>query len=237
MGPAGPLSLLSGSPSESPSGSSTPTLSRMICSPASAPQKTTSMPSSRTPACLRIGASCAPAQRALPTPPWKNGRPVLPEHSRVKSTSRRGRPLRSSSVSVCGRVDQAADLQPPVGRRQPRLVVVVDDEEVVGRREPGVELLPHQLDPGWSVGWSSHGRTSSSPGCPGNACAGPATFSTVSPANAAPPPFNRVRRSKSCTSIGPAPLRTTRSRHSSEQALNPRKPRPPATSAGPQEHA
>ena len=92
-----------------PSGSSTPKLSRMICASfRSAPQKTTSMPSSRTPACFRSGASGVPAQRALPTPPMKNGRPVLPEHSSVKSTSRRGRALRSASVSVCGRLTRPA---------------------------------------------------------------------------------------------------------------------------------
>lgn len=76
-----------------------PELSRIVTGPASAPQKTTSMPSSSTPACLSSGASGVPAQRALPTPPMKKGGPVLPEHSMVKSTSRRGRALTSASVS------------------------------------------------------------------------------------------------------------------------------------------
>ncbi len=64
-----------------------PELSRMVTSPASSPQNTTSRPSSEMPARLNKGASGAPAQRALPMPPMKKGNPVLPEHSRVKSTS------------------------------------------------------------------------------------------------------------------------------------------------------
>ena len=41
----------------------------------SVPQKTTSMPSSWTPASSRSGASGVPAQRALPTAPVKTGKP------------------------------------------------------------------------------------------------------------------------------------------------------------------
>lgn len=43
-----------------------------------------------------------PAHRALPMPPLKNGRPVLPEHSTVNVTSWRGRDLISASVSAVG---------------------------------------------------------------------------------------------------------------------------------------
>ena len=44
-------------------------------SPASVPQKTTSMPLSFTPASSRMAASGVPAQAALPMPPMKNGKP------------------------------------------------------------------------------------------------------------------------------------------------------------------
>src|SRR3954467_7947391 len=53
---------------------------------------------------------------------------------------------------------------------------------------------------GFGAGWSSQGSTASAP-CPGNARAGPATCSAVSPATAAPPPFNSVRREISCVTI------------------------------------
>ena len=80
-----------------------PELSRIVTRPASAPQKTTSRPSLSGAACFSTGASGVPAQRALPMPPVKNGKPVFPEHSRVKSSSRRWRDRRSRRVSVCGR--------------------------------------------------------------------------------------------------------------------------------------
>jgi hypothetical protein len=64
----------------------------VVTVPRSAPQKTTSLPYSRTPDASSSGASRAPPHRALPTPPMKKSKPVpvLPEHSRVKSTSCRG---------------------------------------------------------------------------------------------------------------------------------------------------
>ena len=46
-------------------------------SPASVPQKTTSMPLSFTPASSRTAASGVPAQAALPMPPVKNGEAVV----------------------------------------------------------------------------------------------------------------------------------------------------------------
>ena len=144
------------------------------------------MPSSCTPARLRSGASCAPAQRALPTPPWKNGRPVLPEHSRVKSTSRRGRLLEVGQRQRPRPVDQAGDLEPPVGGRQPRLVVVVDDEEVIGRREPGVQLLPHQLVRAGRLAGRSTGEPPPRPGAPETRA--PARPPSAPSAQRTPPP-------------------------------------------------
>ena len=69
----------------------------MVTLPLSAPQNTTSEASFLMPASRSSGASDAPAQRAFPMPPMKNGSPVLPEHSSVKSTARRARCLRSAS--------------------------------------------------------------------------------------------------------------------------------------------
>src|SRR4051794_2112605 len=94
--------------------------------------------------------------------------------------------------------NQAVDAKAPGRRIHLRVVVVADDEELLDGDDEGVELLPLQnleARDGASGGWSSHGMTSS-PGPPGNACAGPATR-TLSPANAAPPPLNKVGRDMS----------------------------------------
>lgn len=96
-------------------------MSRIVTSPLSVPKKTTSMPFSRTPASWRIGASGVPAQRALPIPPVKKGKPWLPEHSTVKTTSCRGRALMSASVSFKGLLTS-----PPMSRDQ-------DLSSIVGR--------------------------------------------------------------------------------------------------------
>src|SRR4051812_14708176 len=74
--------------------------------------------------------------------------------------------------------------------------VVAYKEEVVSRCKPGIQRFPAQQVAderrvGFGAGWSSQGMTSS-PTCP-NACAGPVTRSTASPAKAAPPLFARVR--------------------------------------------
>ncbi len=87
--------------------------SRQVCSPASAPQKTTSLPASSTPTSTSSGASGVPAQVALPTRPLLKGNAELPEHSRVKVTSRRARALRWARLSVVGFATR-----PPIARRQ-----------------------------------------------------------------------------------------------------------------------
>ena len=58
---------------------------------------------------------------------------------------------------------------------------------------------------GFGAGWSSHGITSAAV-CPW-ARAGPVTCNTVSPANAAVPPFNTFRLEISCLSISVLPFR------------------------------
>src|SRR6516165_4433643 len=70
-------------------------MSRTCSSPASAPTKTTSMPLSSSSASRSIAASDVPAQRAVPIPVRNDGRPLLPEHSSVKVSSRRGLVLMS----------------------------------------------------------------------------------------------------------------------------------------------
>jgi hypothetical protein len=80
-----------------------PELSRIVTGPRSAPQNTTSVASGSGPASCSRWCSGVPVQRALPTPPMKNGGPLLPEHSSVYSTVRRGRACRSASVSGRGR--------------------------------------------------------------------------------------------------------------------------------------
>ncbi len=60
------------------------------------------MPAGWTPASASTDASGVPAHFALPMPPSKNGRPVLPEHSMVNITSCRARALRSASVNDIG---------------------------------------------------------------------------------------------------------------------------------------
>ena len=73
--------------------------------------------------------------------------------------------------------DQPRDAHAPRGLiKAVGLAVVVDKEEVVGRRQPGVECLPLQQvadvsGTGFPGGWSSHGMTSS-PGLPGRLAPG-----------------------------------------------------------------
>src|SRR5215216_833472 len=121
-------------------------ISRQVCSPASAPQKTTSIPGSCTPTSSRSATSGVPAQVALPIPPSKKGSPVLPEHSMVNATSWRSRAFNSQ----CQRrrlVHETADRQAPVALVQLGQIEVLDDEELVRRGQPGIriQLRPIEL--------------------------------------------------------------------------------------------
>ena len=170
-------------------------------SPPVGPQKTTSIPGSRRPARSSSGASGVPAQRALPTPPIRKGRPVLPEHSRVKVTSWRGR-AGGRRGSAPGPRDEAADPQAPVRRVHGWLAVVADDEELVGRRQPGVELLPDQLRGRCSGrGWPRAGRARGGPRRP----AGPGRRARGRPAAARTArPAPRPRPATGCGETFPA---------------------------------
>ena len=128
-------------------------------------------PSSQEPARSSSGASGVPAQRALPTAPMRKGRPVLPEHSRVKvdlaaRARRGGRPSSATAAARRGRRCRA--------RASPDRAPACcsgDDEELVGGRQPGVELLPDQLALGDLRDGVRRGlvqpRDASSPGRPG----------------------------------------------------------------------
>ena len=96
------------------------------------------------------GARGVPAQRALPMRPVTTGKPWLPEHSSVKSTSRRGRACSSASVSDRRPGNQAGDAYAPAARVQATggYAVVSDVMELLGRGQPGVELLPDELASG-----------------------------------------------------------------------------------------
>src|SRR5690606_21737684 len=121
------------------------TPSARLISPSSAPQKTTSMPRSRTPASSRIGARGVPAQLALPIPPLKNGRPVLPEHSIVDVTSWRGRDLMLSSFSAVGLLTRPSiSSAQVVASTTGRLKWAIEKKLVVGRY-PGIKVLPDEL--------------------------------------------------------------------------------------------
>ena len=83
-----------------------------------------------------------PAHRALPIALVKNGNPLLPEHSKVKVTSCRGRAFRSASVSA-----ERLPTCPTTSSRQVfgvdlRPLIVGDAEELLIRRDPGIEVLP-----------------------------------------------------------------------------------------------
>jgi hypothetical protein len=106
-------------------------------------------PQARRPASSSTGARGVPAQRALTMKPVAKGSPVpwLPEHSNVKSISRRGRSLRSASDN-----DKRCLTKPATATRHAagvvktsRYAVVRDEMELLGRDEPGVELLPDEL--------------------------------------------------------------------------------------------
>ena len=157
------------------------------------------------------GASGVPAQRRCRSPRWNEGNAVV-----AGALQREGDLLARAGAQVGEGErqrprDQAADLQPP-GRRGDRPAGRSwTIEELVGRREPGVELLPVQQlagrprrAPGWA-GWSSQGRTSS-PGRAGKARASPGDRSGASPASAAPPPRISARRARSRGSINRAPF-------------------------------
>ena len=124
-----------------------PESSRMVTVPLSVPQNTTSEPSFLMPAARSSGASGAPAQRALPMPPMTNGKPVLPEHSSVKSTARTGAVFEIGERDRHGVVDEAVDTQAVLGGVDRRKLVVLDREEVVARRTERVERLPLQEVP------------------------------------------------------------------------------------------
>src|ERR1700741_3905281 len=83
---------------------------RTSSSPSSEPIKTTSMPLSSTPASVRMGDKGVPVHLALPTALTIQGRPLLPEHSNVKSNSFRCRVLSSWRVKFHGALDQPTDL-------------------------------------------------------------------------------------------------------------------------------
>ena len=176
-----------------------PVLSRMVPVPRSAPQKITSVPCCRTPASYNSGASGAPAQRAVPMAPMKTG-PRVAGALQGEIHLATGAGFKISERQGLGTGHLARDADTPCGLIETLgYAVVVDKEKVVGRGQPGVERFPFNslttLGLGLGPGWSSHGMT-----CPPDwpkACAGPATRSTVSPASAAAPPFNKVRREMS----------------------------------------
>ena len=98
-----------------------------------------------------------PAQRALPMRPLTMGPPRLPEHSSVKSTSRRGRACSSASVSDRGLATRPETPTCQLPASRPGWDAVVSDiVEFLGRGEPGVELFPDQLVAG-NVGWGIPG--------------------------------------------------------------------------------
>ena len=94
------------------------------------------------------------------------GKPWLPEHSRVKTTSCRGRARRSARVRVRGRATR-----PPTSRRQAwrvdgRLAVVGDGEEPVGRasgRSPSCLPAQQAARPRSGPGWAAAGRPRGAP--------------------------------------------------------------------------
>ncbi len=88
-------------------------LPRISSSPSSAPQNTTSIPSSRTPASSSKGASGVPVHSALCTAPMKGPKPRLPAHSREKTTLSLGRERSCDRVNDLGR-----STSPLISRRQ-----------------------------------------------------------------------------------------------------------------------
>ena len=92
-------------PRPSSPGSRIPELSRIVTWPESAPQNTTSAAVSRIPARSSTGASGVPAQRALPTPPMKNGRPGIARalHGELDLASPAGLEIRPASATAASR--------------------------------------------------------------------------------------------------------------------------------------
>ena len=194
----------------------------MVTVPRSAPQKMTSVAVFDGSAFSSSGARRAPAHRAFPTPPMKNGglagvaRALQGELDLLAASA--GQIVERERARLG---NQSVDVEAPVGGVERGLVVVLHREELIVRRDPGPQLLPHQGMPddvfrpvgNIGSGWSSH-RMPGSPSCGGSPPASGSSSNATSssfvspvnpwaelvmcrterPAKVAPPPFSRARR-------------------------------------------